>query len=156
MREKRKDPRLEYGFLLDRDVSKAVGFFPEKRRCTLAKAGLREDASDREIVEKAWKLNLTIVTSNGDHFVREVMKFLKQTKRKDYHELCGLVVLPNGYEYQKRLLQGVEKKLRLGSEKLTWADVASKDCFVRVKKNGNLEVKRFPRCFYCLKQELKQ
>lgn len=154
MREKRKDGLPSYGFLLDRDVSKAVSLFPKKRTKTLADVGLSEDAKDAEIVERAWARELIIVTGNGDDFVREINAFQSGTKRKDCHELYGLVVLPNGYEHQKRLLQGLEGKLRLGSERLTWFDVAQKNCFVRVKKGGKPEVKRFKRCFYCQKLEL--
>ena len=59
--------------------------------------------------------------------IREIKKFQDQTKRKDCHEMFGLVILPNGYENQKRLLQNVGDKLRLGTEKLTWWDVADKN-----------------------------
>jgi hypothetical protein len=155
MREKRKDGLASYGFLLDRDVSKVVSLFPKKRTKTLADVGLSEKARDSEIVKEAWERRLTIVTGNGDDFVREIEAFQNRTKRNDCHELHGLVVLPNGYEHQKRLLQGLEGKLRLGNEMLTWSDVAQKNCLVRVKKSGKPEVKRFKRCFYCQKLELK-
>jgi hypothetical protein len=49
MREKRKEPMLKYGFLLDRDVSKAASLFPAKRVCTIAQVGLSENATDAEI-----------------------------------------------------------------------------------------------------------
>ena len=86
--------------------------------------------------------------------VRPPNEFQSQTKRADCHELNGLIVLPNGYEHQRRLLHGLEPKLRLGSERLTWTDVSQKNCNVRVTKRGNPEVKRFQRCFYCQKLEL--
>jgi hypothetical protein len=152
MREKRKDPVLKHGFLLDRDVSKAASLFPAKRTRTIAQVGLATDASDREIVCKAWDRRLTIVTANGDDFIREITSFLNQTKRSDCHDMYGLIILPNGYENQKQLLPGIERKLRLGDERLTWADVAKKDCCVRVKKRGNPKVTRFSRCFYCRKR----
>jgi hydroxypyruvate isomerase len=154
MREKRKDGLSSHGFLLDRDVSKVSSLFPKKRTKTLAGVGLSENARDSEIVRKAWERGLTIVTGNGDDFVREINAFQSRTKRNDCHELHGLVVLPNGYEHQKRLLQDLQDNLRLGSEILTWADVAQKNCLVRVKKNGKPEVRRFQRCFYCQKLEL--
>lgn len=152
MREKRKDPMLKYGFLLDRDVSKAVSLFPASRVRTVAQAGLADDATDAEIVRKAWELRLTVVTANGDDFLREFREFLSQTKRTDCHDMFGLVILPNGYENQRRSLSGIEKKLRLDGQKINWAVVADKDCWVRVKKEGNPEVDRFPRCFYCQKR----
>lgn len=154
MREKRKDGLPTFGFLLDRDVSKAVSLFPRKRTKTLADVGLSEEARDSEIVKKAWERGLTIVTGNGDDFVREIIAFQSRTERNDCHELFGLVVLPNGYEHQKRLLHDLESKLRLGTETLKWTDVAQKNCLVKVKKSGLPEVRRFKRCFYCQKLEL--
>jgi hypothetical protein len=153
MGEKLRDPRLEYGFLLDRNVSKVAPLFPAKRSRTIAQVGLLENATDAEIVRKAWDLCLTIVTANGDDFVKEITRFQNQTTRVNCHEMFGLVVLPNGYESQRRLLQKTGEKLRLGTEKLTWRDVALKNCYVRLKKSGNPEVKRFKRCF-CQKNEL--
>jgi hypothetical protein len=155
MREKRKDPMLVAGFLLDRDVSKAASLFPAKITRTIMQVGLPDNVGDATIVKKAWKLRRTIVTCNGDDFKREILKFQKQTKQTECREMFGLVVLPNGYENQKRLLQIIGTKLRLGTKKLTWADVAEKNCYVRVKKSGDPEVKRFPRCFCCQKRELK-
>jgi hypothetical protein len=149
---------LSYGFLLDRDVSKAASHFPKKRTKTIADVGLPPNATDAEIVREAWERQLTIVNGNGDDFVREINGFLAQTKKASdgCHEVFGLVVLPNGYERQRRILQNIEATLRPGKEKLTWADVAYRNCYVRVKRTGGTEVKRFRRCIYCLKNELKQ
>jgi hypothetical protein len=155
MREKRKDGMLSYAFLLDRDVSKVASLFPKKRTKTLADIGLLESAADSRIVREAWERGLTIITGNGDDFVKHIHKFLSQTKRAECHEMFGLVVLPNGYELQKRLLRDIETKLRLGREKITWADIANRNCYVLVKRNGGTEVRRFPRCSYCLKNEMK-
>jgi hypothetical protein len=157
MREKRKDGMLSHGFLLDRDVSKVASLFPKKRTKTIADIGLPPNATDAEIVRQAWERQLTSVTGNGDDFVKEINKFLAQTKKASdgCHEVFGLVVLPNGYERQRRILQDVEKTLRLGKEPITWAGVAYRNCYVRVKRTGGTEVKRFPRCFYCQKNEMK-
>src|ERR1700688_1332425 len=124
MREKRKDGLFSYGVLLDRDVSKAASLFPRKRTQTIADVGLPQDATDAEIVRAAWERELTIVTGNGDDFTREIQKFLAQTRRNECHEMRGLVVLPSGYERQRRLLQDIERTLKLGNQKLTWAGVA--------------------------------
>lgn len=153
MREKRKHGFLSHGFLLDRDISKIAALFPRKRAKTLSDVGLPESAADSEIVWEAWERKLTIVTGNGDDFVREINAFQGRTTRAGCHDMYGLIVLPNGYEHQKRLLQGLDDKLLLGSASLNWTDVAQKNCLVRVKKNGKPEVKRFRRCFYCQKLE---
>jgi hypothetical protein len=158
MREKRKDGMVSYGFLLDRDVSKAASLFPKRRTKTIADVGLPQNATDAQIVREAWDRQLTIVTGNGDDFVKEINRFLAQTKKASdgCHEVFGLVVLPNGYERQRRILQNVEATLKLGNEKVTWADVATRNCYVRVKRTGGTELKRFPRCFYCAKNEMKK
>jgi hypothetical protein len=156
MREKRKDGMLSYGFLLDRDVSKVASLFPKKRTKTLAEIGLAENARDSEIVREAWDRGLTIITGNGDDFVKEISKFLAQTKKSECHEMFGLVVLPSGYERQRRILHNIETRMRLGNEKITWTDVAYRNCYVRVKRTGGTEVRRFPRCAYCLKNEKKK
>ena len=150
MRERRKDARMPYGFLLDRDVSKAAPLFPKKRTKTIADIGLPQDATDAMIVKAAWERQLTIVTGNGRDFVRAFNQFLRQTTRKDCHEMRGLVVLPNGYEQQKRLLQHIERSLTFEGEKLTWARVADEDFYVRVKRLG-VEIRPFERCFFCRK-----
>jgi hypothetical protein len=142
-----------YRFLLDRDVSKAVSLFPRRRTCTIADVGLLETAKDAAIVEKAWELEATIVTSNGDDFLREVRKFLKQTKRKDCHDLFGLLILPNKFEIQKRTLGHLAARLRFGGRKITWDDVWRKSLCVRVKATGNPDITRLPQCFYCQKAD---
>jgi hypothetical protein len=67
-----------YRFLLDRDVSKTASLFPKKRTLTV----ISESASDRQIVEQAWRAppeksheltydpkpeNQTTVKLNGSH-----------------------------------------------------------------------------------------
>jgi hypothetical protein len=88
--------------------------FPARRTRTVADVGLPENATDAAIVEKAWKPEAIIVTANGDDFLREVRRFLRSTKRKDCHDLFGLVILPNKYEIQKRTLN--ELNVRAGED----------------------------------------
>lgn len=140
-----------YRFLLDRDVSKTVALFPSGRTRTVLDAGLHERATDASIVEKAWELEAIIVTSNGDDFLREVRKFLRLTKKKDCHDLFGLVILPSKFEIQKRTLAEIASRLRFGGKKISWDDVWRKSLCVRVKASGNPEITQLPRCFYCQK-----
>lgn len=95
------------------------------------------------------------MTANGEDFRRQILRFQSQTKKKVCHELYGLVVLPSGYENQRRSLSGLEKRLRLGSRTLTWSDVWEENYYVKVKRVGSPEIRRFPRCLYCQKLELK-
>ena len=142
-----------YRFLLDRDVSKVDSLFPARRTRTVANVGLPENAKDAAIVEKAWELETIIVTSDGDDFLRETRKFLRSTKRKDCHDLFGLVILPNKYEIQKRTLDEVGSRLRFRNRRISWDEVWQENLCVRVKATGNPEVTQLPRCFYCNKAD---
>jgi hypothetical protein len=44
-----------------------------------------------------------IVTANGDDFVGEFEKYLSQVKQTECHDMYGSVILPNGYEKQRRV-----------------------------------------------------
>jgi len=152
VREERKYRRVEHGFLLDRDVAKAKSLFPAKRTKTMEDVGLPENSPDAELVLEAWRRNLILVTGNGNDFKREMEGFLRTTKKSECHEGYGLLVLPNGYE---RLMRGIELKLRLGKEKLTWADVCDRNLHVQVSRSGSVSVREFPRCAYCIKLDGK-
>lgn len=91
------------------------------------------------------------MTVNGDDFIAEINRYLKQTKKVDCHDLAGLVILPTDHEVQRRALKGIGRKLVFDGKHLSWKDVWELDCCVRVKKNGKVEVTRFERCFYCKK-----
>jgi hypothetical protein len=119
-----------FRFLLDRDVSKTASLFPKKRTLTVTS----ESASDRQIVEQACRDGCIRVTANGKDFRREIDKFLRQTKRRDCHDLYGLVILPSGYEIQKRLLKDIEAQMRYGQKPVSWFDVWRRNYCVRVKK----------------------
>jgi hypothetical protein len=80
-------------------------------------------AKDRQIVEAACELESVIVTGNRRDFEREILRFQRLTKRKDCHELWGLIVLPNGLLRQKRVLKYAEKRLRFQGKALRWGDV---------------------------------
>jgi hypothetical protein len=56
--------------------------FPKKRTKTIADIGLLQNATDAEIVKAAaWERQLTIVTGNGNDFIKEITNFLAQTKK---------------------------------------------------------------------------
>jgi hypothetical protein len=145
-----------YLFLLDRDVSKALSFFPRKRTLTITDVGLAENAKDAEVVRKAWEMECIIVTANGEEFKREILRFQSRTQRKDCRELRGLLVLPIAYERQKRLLKCAETQLRFGGKNLTWREVRDGNYYVKLNDSGRPTVWRFPRCFYCQKLEVGQ
>lgn len=141
----------EYGFLIDRDVAKVASLFPAKRTRTTLDLGLPANATDAAIVEKAWDRQLIIVTANGDDFVREFHRFLSKTQKKDCRDLFGLLILPSGFEIQKRVLSRVKERMRFGGKPVIWADIWYKNYCVRVLKDSKVEITRFPQCLYCRK-----
>jgi len=146
---------IGYRFLVDRDVSKVAAHLPQKRTLTLSAVGLSEEASDSLIVQEAYERRCIIVTANGEHFKAAMLRFMRVQKRKQCYDLNGLIVLPSGYEHQKRLLQDAQDRLRFGGRRLAWRDVWERDFYVRLKKSGLHEVWRFPPCRYCTEQTVR-
>ncbi len=144
-----------YRFLFDRDAAKAAELFPPQRVVMLADVGLPEVAKDSEIVRAACDRKCIIVTCNGDDFVREFNSYLTQSKKVECHDMCGLVVLPNGFEIQRRVVPKLLGRLRLGDKRISWRDVWERDCLVKVSRNGAVATSRFPRCHYCRKNGLE-
>jgi hypothetical protein len=122
----------------------------------LESLGIPENASDDEIVRKAWLHRCTIVTANGDDFVAAICKFQKKQMRKVCHELNGLIIVPNEFEVQKQTVKAAPKKLRFGGKPIGWPDIWSENLSIRLRKSGAPIVNRFPRCFYCEKLEVKE
>jgi hypothetical protein len=95
------------------------------------------------------------VTGNGDHFIEEILRFLRKVEKKICHDLSGLIIVPNGFEVQKRVMTGFENKLRFGGKRITWADVWSKNYCVRLRKHSEPVISTFPQCLYCRKLQEK-
>jgi|HubBroStandDraft_1064217.scaffolds.fasta_scaffold198398_2 predicted nuclease of predicted toxin-antitoxin system len=141
-----------YKFIFDNDSRKTAEFFPRRRIVSLEQAGLTEKASDREIVEVASDRKWIIVTANGDHFIAEIKRYLRQSMKLVCHDLSGLVIVPNDYQLQQRILPRIGQRLNFDGKHIDWKDVWELDCCVRVTKDGKAQVTRFERCFYCKKR----
>jgi hypothetical protein len=92
------------------------------------------------------------MTANGHDFVDKVNLFVASSTRKEWgcHDAAGLVVVPNDYASQKRLIPWAEERLRLDKRRITWPDVWSESLFVRIKKDENHEARQLPRCPTCV------
>ncbi len=143
-----------YKFIFDNDCPNAAEFFPSRRIVTLEQAGLSPASSDRKIVELASERRWIIVTANGDDFVAEIKRYLRQSTKLVCHDLSGLVIIPNDYQLQQRALPRLEERLHFENKHIGWKDVWELDCCVRVTKNGRAQITRFERCFYCTKNGL--
>jgi hypothetical protein len=60
------------------------------------------------IVEVASERQWIIVTANEDDFIKEINKYLRQTKKLECHDLSGLVILPSDYEVQRNALRPLD------------------------------------------------
>ena len=143
-----------YNFLLDRNVEHLESLFPRGRAKTATKERLPPSASDRDIVEQAWLRQSTIVTADIKDFRPAMVKFQRQQGRRPCGCLFGLIVLPNVYETQKRLLKNRLNDLQarlpsVDGTKPTWSRVHSRNYMVRVKKSGNPHVTKLGLCPDC-------
>src|SRR5438128_18284 len=111
-----------YRFLVDRDVEKAALHLPRKSALTLKKVGLPDNAPDAVVVQEAYERQCIIVTANEQDFIEAIKEFQRHTAKRTCRELRGLVVLPSGYESQRRILVEAGKRLRFGGESISWAD----------------------------------
>lgn len=143
-----------YRFFIDNDSSSAARYFPKEHVVTLRQSGLEPTATDASVVQRAYELGCIIVTANGPHFEAEMRKFLSKTKRKDCHDLYGLVVIPNEAAIQERVLPRLTSRLRQAGRRISWDDVWMKNFLVRVRGDGVVDVRdELGRCFYCRKLE---
>ena len=140
-----------YKFIIDNNCRSAAQFFPSRRLVTLENAGLDASATDREIVEVASDRRWIIVTANGDDFIAEIKRYLRQSTKLVCHDLSGLIIIPNDYQLQQRVLPRLEERLHFEGKHIGWKDVWELDCCVRVTKIGKAQITRFERCFYCKK-----
>jgi hypothetical protein len=136
-------------FFLDNDVQGAARFFPERRFVSYKQAKLDSSAPDEDVIARSRGLECIIVTANGVDYEQKSRRFLRQTQKKDCHDLFGLVVIPNDGVAQARVLPGLDKRLRFNGKRITWNDVWQENYLVRVHSTGQVDVEALGRCFYC-------
>jgi len=136
-----------YRFIFDNDSRKTAEFFPRRRIVSLEQAGLTEKAGDREIVEVASDRKWIIVTANGDHFIAEIKRYLRQSMKLVCHDLSGLVIVPKDYQLQQRAPRMGKRKSLDSSDASTarreaWLDTAAPAS--NSTKNGGVQTRTPP------------
>jgi hypothetical protein len=142
-----------FKFLLDQSVIHLESLFPPKRVITLKSLGLAENTADAEIVEAASINNFLLVTSNRKDFLPLVRAYIAKSRKKEggCQRVSGLILLvPNEQYAQKRVLQGVDNKLKLEGKKITFKDVHDRDLLVQIEASGAVRISRLPRCPHCI------
>lgn len=140
-----------YTFLLDHDVEKMAPLFPSKRTVTATKLRL---VADDDIMRAACERECIIVTANGDEFLKRILGYQRQSQKKECHETRGLLVLPSGFELQKRAWASAGRGVTMDRKLLQWNKIRDDNYYVKLNASGRHTVKRLPRCHYCAKNEL--
>jgi hypothetical protein len=133
------------GFLIDRDAERALEFFKGFGRANKAVA-----SDDPDIVAEAWKERRIIVTSNRRDFLHHIEDFQRRSNFDDCRDLWGLVVLPNLHFDREKGLAAIKYGLevRRGGT-LRWPGIGCLNLYIRLTKEGDLEIRCFKRCPFC-------
>jgi hypothetical protein len=149
-------PVSPYRFLIDRSSAKAHSLFPDRRTLSLGEANLSEETSDAAIVERAAELQAIIVTANGRDFLQAIETHQKKHIRDECQDLYGLIIIPNHYAIQERLVPKLGDKLRFDSAAISWGHVQINNLCVRLTDDGQVKVTALSRCRYCLEFDPKR
>jgi hypothetical protein len=150
-----KNGRMK-AFVLNEDEHGWKGFLHDKDCCSEIVQrflpGIRTAKErDMETVCEARDEFRTIVTSNGDHFIREVHKAQKRDINPRCEDCWGLVILPNVDLVREYAMKKVNLRtgVQIGKIRLPWRSVGWANLCVRVSYEGRVSVSRFTRCKFC-------
>jgi hypothetical protein len=134
-------------FLIDADTSASLkDLLPGKNARKTTDFGLSIRADDLDVINLAFKQR-SILVSSDVRFVQKCGHF--QTK----YGCClwGLLLLPNGIEYQRRILSDLMKgrkvlRFREIRHPLTWASIRDLNFLVRAGMQGHPHVTELCDC----------
>jgi hypothetical protein len=139
-----EDENYWRGFICDKDSSSEIvqKYFPSR---------VTKYKRDPESVEEARDQARTVVTSNGDDFVR----FIREAQKRSIFPRCddcwGLVIIPN-HDFQREYAfkkAAVKTGVLLGGRRLPWKAVLWANLCVRITSDGKVQVSKFERCEHC-------
>lgn len=141
-----------FKFMLDRGVSHLKDCFPPKRVVTTETLGLRSTLPDEEIIEYASKNGHLLVASNRRDFLHGANRFVAQSSKKQFGccRVPGMILLvPNDEITQRRVLRGLESRLRFEGKQMSYGDVHDRDLVVLIDASGAVTISRLRRCPHC-------
>lgn len=104
----------------------------------------------RSIVREAWSKCQTIVTSNGSDFLHYFQEFQNPPSEHECRDLWGLIDIPKDLHDSRKHLEAISNGLPiLPNERLHWPAVGFLNLYIRLENEGELEIRRFPRCPFC-------
>ena len=133
------------GFLYDKDCQSGVV------RWALSPGVTTTRNEDAETVAEARGQCRTLVTSNGDDFLRYIKEAQKKDNNKNCEDCWGLVILPNAdlvRDYPLRRAN-VRKGIRVGGRLIPWKAVGYANLCIKLDREGRVRTARFERCQYC-------
>jgi hypothetical protein len=133
-------------FLLDHAVLALKPEFREGITETILDGGLKANADDMEVIDLAAIRHAILVTADVG-----ILQKCKVYQDRSRDCLYGLLLLPDGFEIQKRLLsdlrQGTKQMRHARYDRpLTWADVHHDNLLVKVHRNGDPGVEELCTC----------
>lgn len=138
--------------MLDRGVSHLLDCFPPKRVVSTETLGLPSNLPDDEIVAYASEKGYLLVASNRRDFVRDVERHVAQSSKKQFGccRVPGMLLfVPNEEITQRRVMKGLESRLKFEGKPISFNDVHDRDLLVTVEATGEAKVSRLPRCPHC-------
>ena len=141
-----------FKFMLDRGVNHLKDCFPSKRVVSTETLALRSTLPDDEIIEYASTERYLLVASNRRDFLRDAKQHVAQSSKKQYGccRVPGMVLLvPNDEITQRRVLKGLESRLRFEGKSISFNDVHDRDLIVTIEASGKVTISRLPRCPHC-------
>jgi hypothetical protein len=134
------------GFIYDRDCCSEIvrAFFP---RGVITK----HKRNDPATVLEAKEAIRTIITSNGDDFIRYIGASQRVDNRKTCADSWGMIWLPNGDRDRDNALSrlGIEHGIKLDGRLVPWSTLGYLNLCVHVLRDGRLNLMRFRRCKFC-------
>lgn len=139
--------KRHYFFLLDNSVKDLRPNFRDGVTETTIDHGLPPHADDMDVIDLGRRRRAIIVTTD--------LKFPEKCKTYEHQTnvcLSGLLLLPDGIEFQKRVLD----ELRSGKRKmlfsaqykkpLTWADINADNLILKTHRDSNPDVSELCDC----------
>jgi hypothetical protein len=141
-----------FKFMLDRGVNHLLDCFPAKRVVSTETVGMRSNLPDDEVVAYASLHGHLLVASNRRDFVRAAEIHVAHSSKKPSGccRVPGLMLLvPDSEIIQRRVLKGIESRLKFEGKTITFKDVRERDLLVTVEATGECRISRLPRCPHC-------
>jgi hypothetical protein len=133
------------GFLYDKDCQSEIV------RSVFVPGQDTEESTDPATVAEARDDYRTVVTSNGEHFIRYACAAQNKDNQRRCGDCWGLVILPNQDFVRQNALRRADIKhgIRLGGKSIPWKVFGYLNLCAHVHRDGSMRISKFERCEFC-------